>query len=433
MTASPPNPSPQPSALSLDVRAERALVEAGGARLALLVQISARAASATTRRAPLDVAFVLDRSGSMTGEKLALVKEAVDIATGLLRDADRAALVAFDTAVDVLQPLALATGRGKAALRLALHGIDAGSSTNLSGGWLAGCQELAGAPAVAGDNAHRLRRALLLTDGLANEGITDPHELMHHATQLRLRGVTTTTLGVGLGFDEVLLSGMAEAGGGNFQFIVHNGELRQFFAREIGELLAVVCIAPRLELTLPPGVRGRLLNAFPASRSGKTITVDLRDLAAGDEVPLIFDLEVAADERDTTLQPSCRLTWVDPVSDRRETRERPGPAITRATAGDARHAPVDADVAELAALERASRDRREAVRLDREGQYAASRAMFSRAATTLSAAPQSLAVRAELRDRLSLAAADATSGLAEDVRKQRLYDDQRRSRGRRDE
>lgn len=419
---------PVPSSLTVETRVERALVLDRGEKLALLVRITAHAA-ATARRAPLDVAFVLDRSGSMAGEKLALVKEAVDVAAGLLRDEDRAALVAFDTDVDLPQPLAPATGRGKAALRLALHGIDAGSATNLSGGWLAGCQELAGAPATEG--GHRLHRALLLTDGLANEGITAPHELMRHATQLRLRGVTTTTLGVGLGFDEVLLGGMAEAGGGNFQFIAHASELRQFFAREIGELLSVSAIAPRLELTLPHGMRARLVNAFPVSRSGKTITVDLRDLAAGDEVSLIFDLTIAAGALGTTLAPSLRLTWVDPATDRRETWEGTGPAITRASEDDLRDAPVDDEVAELAALERASRDRREAVRLDRAGQYVASRAMFSQAASVLSAAPQSLAVQAELRDSLSLAAADATSGLAEDVRKQRLSDDQRRSRGRR--
>lgn len=411
--------------LTVESRVDRAVVNARGSELALLVRIVAQ--SAATRRAPLDVAFVLDRSGSMAGEKLALVKEAVDVAAGLLRDADRAALVAFDTDVDVLQPLVLATGRGKAALRLALHGIDAGSSTNLSGGWLAGCQELAGAPAT--DGGHRLRRALLLTDGLANEGITAPRELMRHAAELRRRGVTTTTLGVGLGFDEVLLGGMAEAGGGNFQFIAHAGELRRFFAREIGELLAVAGIAPRLELTLPRGMRARLINAFPASRSGKTITVDVRDLAAGDEVWLLFDVEIAAGERGSTLQPSLRLTWVDPATDRREAWEQPGPAISRASDDEALDAPVDAEVAEQAALERANRDRREAVRLDREGQYAASRAMFSQAASTLSAAPQSPAVQAELRESLSLATADAASGLAEDVRKQRLYDDQRRSRG----
>lgn len=419
---------PVPSSLTVETRVERTLVLDRGEKLALLVRITAHAA-ATARRAPLDVAFVLDRSGSMAGEKLALVKEAVDVAAGLLRDEDRAALVAFDTDVDLPQPLAPATGRGKAALRLALHGIDAGSATNLSGGWLAGCQELAGAPATEG--GHRLHRALLLTDGLANEGITAPHELMRHATQLRLRGVTTTTLGVGLGFDEVLLGGMAEAGGGNFQFIAHASELRQFFAREIGELLSVSAIAPRLELTLPHGMRARLVNAFPVSRSGKTITVDLRDLAAGDEVSLIFDLTIAAGALGTTLAPSLRLTWVDPATDRRETWEGTGPAITRASEDDLRDAPVDDEVAELAALERASRDRREAVRLDRAGQYVASRAMFSQAASVLSAAPQSLAVQAELRDSLSLAAADATSGLAEDVRKQRLSDDQRRSRGRR--
>lgn len=422
----------QPLALSLDARFERPVVAAAGADLALMVRIAARTAPvAGQRRAPLDVAFVLDRSGSMSGEKLDLAKEAVDVAVSLLHDEDRVALVTFDNEVEVPQTLTAATGRAKAALRLALHGIDAAATTNLSGGWLAGCQELA--TAADGDRDRRLRRALLLTDGLANVGITAPAELMHHATQLRLRGVTTTALGVGLDFDEVVLSGMAEAGGGNFRYIGHPRELRAFFEREIGELLRVVGIAPQLEVTLPHGMRATLINAFPTRRNGQIVTVDLRDLAAGDEVTLIFDVHVAPGGAGTVHQPSLRLTWVDPATDRRETREEQTSPLTLAIREEAKEAPVDAEVAEGAARERASRERRRAIELDRAGQFAEARMMFGRAASILSAAPQSLQVQAELRDSLDLAAADATVGLAEDVRKLRLSLDHGRSRGRRDQ
>src|ERR671913_19556 len=114
----------------------------------------------------------LDRTtlpGSRQGDKLDLAREGVDLAVARLRDADRAALVVYDDEVDTVQSLAEATPRLKASLRLALHGVDPGGSTYLSGGWIAGCHQLAEATSVAGadSTASRIRRVILLTDGLA--------------------------------------------------------------------------------------------------------------------------------------------------------------------------------------------------------------------------------------------------------------------------
>ncbi len=145
---------------------ERPIVPTAGGTTTLLVRVRTLADSRSGgRRAPVDVAFVLDRSGSMGGRPLDLVKQAVDVAVGHLGEEDRTALVVYDHAVETLQRLEPATPRVKTALRLALHGLDARGSTDLAGGWLAGCGQLsagmedapdAGAPA-RGPNRRALR------------------------------------------------------------------------------------------------------------------------------------------------------------------------------------------------------------------------------------------------------------------------------------
>jgi Ca-activated chloride channel homolog len=304
------------SALSVASLWERPVVATTGDETGLVIRITASdRVSAASERAPIDVAFALDRSGSMSGDKLELVKQAIDTASHHLGDDDRAALVIFDNEVDILHWLAPATAQGKARLRRVLGDVHTGGSTNLSGGWLTACQELAGNP-PNGTGRPRIQRSLLLTDGLANVGITSPAELSHHASQLRRRGIATTTIGVGRSFDEMLLSGLAEAGGGAFQYIAHPSELRAFFEREIGDLLDIVAIRPRLKITFPHGMRAHLVNAFPVERTGGTLYVDLRDLASGDDLALVFDITTASGDERSRLAPIMEIVWTDPASGR---------------------------------------------------------------------------------------------------------------------
>ncbi|MFN8566275.1 MAG: VWA domain-containing protein [Kouleothrix sp.] len=106
--------------------------------------------------------------------------------------------------------------------------------TDISGGWLTGCREVAAYQAVEG-----IHRALLLTDGLANRGIIDIEELAQYARELRRRGVATSTFGVGLDFNEQLLEALAEQGG-HFYYIERPEQIPTVFRRELGELLTVV-------------------------------------------------------------------------------------------------------------------------------------------------------------------------------------------------
>ena len=148
-------------------------------------------------RLPLHVALVLDRSGSMSGEKIRVAKVAVEEAISRLRPDDRFSVVVYDDVVDVVIESTRASAEARRGAIERLRSVDARGSTNLGEGWLRGCEQVAGHLVERGVN-----RCLLLTDGLANIGITDPEALASHAAELRARGVSTSTFGVGNDFDE---------------------------------------------------------------------------------------------------------------------------------------------------------------------------------------------------------------------------------------
>ncbi|MGH2535446.1 MAG: vWA domain-containing protein [Thermomicrobiales bacterium] len=437
----PSSPNGAPANLAITTTWEKPFVASSGGEASLLVRIkaAARKPEAGSHRAPVDVAFVLDRSGSMTGEKLELVKEAVDVAVAHLADEDRAALVIYDHEVETLHHLEPATARVKTAIRLALRGIDSGGSTNLAGGWLTACGELSKDEAEGGrrkaENGEgvRIRRSLLLTDGLANVGMTDGGELAYHAGELRRRGVTTTTLGVGLDFDEDLLAGMAEAGGGNFQFIARPSELRAFFAKELGELLTVVAAGLTVSLTMPHGVRARLLNLFPVDRQGKRIDVAVRELLPGDDLCLIFALTTRPSTAGATHLLTLDATWSDPAADRRQSFSLTLPPLVVADPATVDQTPPDPEVAEEAALQRAHAEQREAMRLDRQGRHAESRALLRESAAALSAAPMTAQVQEHYDLAMHYAAFDASSAYDETTRKRATHDAHRASRGKRED
>jgi Ca-activated chloride channel family protein len=259
-----------------------------------------------TSRAPLNLALILDRSGSMQGDKLRYVQQAACHVLDTLDERDRIAVVAYDDQVSVIAGSQPVNERSRAELKRKINDLRPGGWTDLSGGWLEGCREVAARLAPEGVN-----RALLLTDGLANRGMTDIEELTHHARELRRRGVATSTFGVGLDFNEQLLEALAEQGGGHFYYIERPDQIPEVFRRELGELLTVVAREAFLSIAIPRGVAVELLGDLPQERDGQRLRIFLGELCAGERRALYTRVLTPPDAPGTSVVLRGELGYAD--------------------------------------------------------------------------------------------------------------------------
>lgn len=220
-------------------------------------------------RTPLNIALVIDASGSMGGGKLEAAKAAALGLTDRLTERDRLTLVSFASDVQVHLDAVSVTKENAIRIRTAVSLLQTRGMTNLSGGWFAGVECAA---RIADEDARMTPRIIILSDGQANEGISDPNELREHAGELRLRGVLTSTLGIGDGYDEQLLRGIAENGGGRLHDAELTSEISTVLLGELDDIFGTIVDGAQISLTLPPGVRVEVLGKGDAEvRDGRLL------------------------------------------------------------------------------------------------------------------------------------------------------------------
>lgn len=253
--------------------------------LHVLVELTAPAAPSDHTREPLRIALVVDRSGSMYGAKLEAAKRSIAYLAGQLTADDQLAVVAYDDQVTLPHALGPVD---VGAIDLALAGIGAGGSTNLSGGWLKGVEQLRQV-----DDG--IRRVVLLSDGHANVGITDPAMLARMAAEVLASGISTTTIGFGDGFDEHLMTEVADSGGGSGHFAQSPDDAPGIFAEEFDDLATLV--AQNLSVEVRPSTDVEVievLNAYPSTAVAGGVQVLLGDAFAGQTVRVVLRLRVPA-------------------------------------------------------------------------------------------------------------------------------------------
>jgi Ca-activated chloride channel family protein len=260
-----------------------------GTALKTNILLRFRADTPESPRRQLNLALVIDRSGSMAGAPLHHALKAAESVVDQLEPSDTLSVVVYDDAVDTPVPPQAVTD--KATLKTAIGRVRAGGITNLSGGWLKGCDYV-----KTHFDPQKINRVLLLTDGHANMGIQDPRLLTTTAGQKAEAGVITTTLGFAQGFNEDLLIGMARAARGNFYFIQSVDEATEVFGIELDSLRAVVGQNLVVTLTLAAGVTlvDTLSLANVSQNDTGATTITLGELYEGEDKLLGLSLEMPA-------------------------------------------------------------------------------------------------------------------------------------------
>ncbi len=212
------------------------------------IDLSAIADVKKIRRTPLNLAVVLDKSGSMTGAKIEKAKQAATQLVNRLQPDDIFSLVIFSDEARVV--VSAQHVENKAALKEKIEAIEASGSTALYAGVNTGAGEIR-----EYFSSKRINRVILLSDGLANVGPSSTRELRRLGSDLAERGISVTTIGVGDDYNEDLMAGLAEASDANYYYVKDTEKLPDIFAKELGELLTVAVRDVRIEIICPDGVK----------------------------------------------------------------------------------------------------------------------------------------------------------------------------------
>jgi Ca-activated chloride channel family protein len=241
--------------------------------------------AASTKRAGVNVALVLDKSGSMSGHKLEQAKQAAISSLDRLNGEDIVSVITYDTTVQVVMPATKLTD--KHAVRQAIQSIQAGGNTALFAGVSKG-----GAEVRKFLDRNRVNRVILLSDGLANEGPSSPHMLGDLGGSLVKEGIAVTTLGLGLGYNEDLMVQLADRSDGNHVFVEEATELAAVFSNEFRDVLSVVAQEIAIKITCAPGIRPVRLLGEEGEIRGQEVNVHLNQLYGGQEKYVLLEVEV---------------------------------------------------------------------------------------------------------------------------------------------
>jgi Ca-activated chloride channel family protein len=319
--------------------------------LEVLVRITPPLHEIHVLRPPVNLGIVLDRSGSMIeGRKMEHAREATVFAIRHLVPTDRVSVTVFDDHVETIGPSALVTD--KPGLIAKIKKIAPRGSTALHAGWAAGAQQV-----VEHVDWQGLNRVLLLSDGLANHGLTNPEAICGEVRGMAGQQVSTSTIGVGDNYNEDLMGAMARSGTGNYYFVENSVQLADIFQTELQGLMATTGRRAELSVRPEPGVE--LVEVMTELERGPGGHIKLPDMVSDMPISILLRISAAPQSHSAEL---CRfrLAW-DPTgetpSDRQELEV--SLALPAVSSAEWEKLPQDPAVQEQLALIMATRAREE--------------------------------------------------------------------------
>jgi Ca-activated chloride channel homolog len=269
--------------------------------MVIKIDLSAIADTKKHHRTPLNLAVVLDKSGSMNGAKLEKAKQAAMLLVDRLTPDDLFSFVVYSDEARVIVPAGHV--EDKEMLRERIRQVEADGSTALYAGVKRGASQI---QEYFSDK--RINRVILLSDGLANVGPSSPRELRHLGSDLAERNISVTTIGVGDDYNEDLMAGLAEASDANYYYVKDTEKLPQIFAKELGELLTVAARDVRIEVICPDGVKPLGFIGRAETFQDQKAVVNLSQFTAGQDRYLMLRCVVNGDRSEIAR---VRLNYID--------------------------------------------------------------------------------------------------------------------------
>ncbi|RTE66679.1 VWA domain-containing protein [Amphritea opalescens] len=246
-------------------------------------------------RIPANVAIVLDKSGSMGGDKIQYAREAAIMAIKRLDERDIVSVVSYDSRVQVVVPATQV--RDQQSIYHAIRDVHASGNTALFAGVSKGAHELRKFL-----SRNKVNRVILLSDGLANVGPQSASELGELGASLAKEGISVTTIGLGLGYNEDLMTRLAGFSDGNHAFVENAADLASVFQYEFGDVLSVVAQGVNIEIHCKNGVTPIRLLGRESEIMGNRVTTRLNQLYSEQEKFVILEVEVPKQAAETELE-----------------------------------------------------------------------------------------------------------------------------------
>ena len=378
--------------VTLEVRPEnRRILIPGPGEGTLQIQVIAPELPPSADRRKLNLAVVIDRSGSMAdARKLEYVKAAVHQLVDRMGPDDVLALVAYDHQVQVPWPARRIDGNREALHRI-VSSLYPGGRTFLSGGLEEGYRQ---ARAMRGRGY--VSRVVLLSDGLANVGVTSRGALRERASMMSEQGVSISTFGVGFDFDEELLAMTAAGGGGNYEYLGDPERIAAALDREFRTASRIAASEVEIIIRLRPDCRFGTVLGREWRQEGDAYIIRLGDLSAGERRTVFAGLNVGGDRPGRREVGEVALRYLDPATSKRVTAAV-RPVSLELVRDEALYKEgYDSAIQERKAVAQSGVLVQEAARLADQGKKEKAQELLGKAEAGLAAAPASPDVRAEM-------------------------------------
>ena len=252
---------------------------------------------------PLNLVLVIDKSGSMAeSDKMSRVKDSLRTMLSKLRPNDIVSIVAFDTMAQVLHP-ACPVGDGY-ALRRAIDCLEPNGGTNLHGGLMLGYAE-----AKKYFRAGSTNRVILLTDGIANQGVVDPRQIAAESSEFNGQGIDLSTIGVGMDLNNDLLRTLARSGRGLYHFISDYKDIDKVFINEVQSLVSSVAKKVEVSIQYGPGLQLEKIYGYSPRYGNGNVSITMDDMNNG--LTQVVIAKFRADSIKSTLPVRVRLSYFD--------------------------------------------------------------------------------------------------------------------------